>query len=333
MSSLPKVCVLVLGGTITMRPAQGSGIVPSLSGEALLSQVPSIGKVAEVSVITPFLKPGASLSFSDIARVAEHIRLLGTQGCDGVVVVQGTDTIDETSFLLDILLDGGPAVVVTGAMRGADAPGADGPANLVAAIVTASDRRLKDQGVVVVLNDEIYAAVEVEKTHTALPSAFSSTVSGPLGVVAEGRVDILRVLDKPKPARDLQPNFAKIAMVKIGLGDDDSLLRALPSLGYRGLVVEAMGAGHVPEAIVPALGELASIMPVVLTTRVQRGPVFTRTYGFPGSEIDLLGKGMIAAGYLRATKARLLLSTLVGNGLSQGEISLAFARSTVNRTV
>jgi L-asparaginase len=121
------------------------------------------------------------------------------------------------------------------------------------------------------------------------------------------------------------PEAAPIALVSVGLGDDDRMIGAIPGLGYKGLVIEATGAGHLPGSLVPAIEQVARAMPVVLASRVPGGPIFARTYGFPGSEIDLLGRGLIGAGLLSAHKARLLLSLLVGAGRDKAAIASAFA--------
>jgi L-asparaginase len=247
----------------------------------------------------------------------------------GAVVVQGTDTIEDTAFVLDLLATQGDApVVVTGAMRGPQAPGADGPANLLAAVTAAADPQLRGLGAVVVLNDEIHAARWVQKTHTALPSAFASPGSGAIGAVVEGRVQLFarpegRIVLPPQAVHcDAAP--AAIAQVALGLGEDGRMLPALRGLGYAGAVIEGMGAGHVPAACAEALGRLCGEMPVVLATRVRGGRVFTSTYGFPGSEMDLLSRGLIAGGNLTPGRARLLLSLLLAAGSDRAGLARVF---------
>lgn len=322
----PHVHILVLGGTITMQRKADGGIVPSLDGRALVDAFPGLDESATIGVSTPFLVPGASLTLSQLRGVAETIDTILRDGADGVVVVQGTDTIEETAFTLDLLHAGSEPIVVTGAMRGADHLGADGGANLSASIRVAGSPGARDLGALVVLNDEIHAAAFVRKTHTALPSAFASPGSGPLGSVADGRV---RVRLTPSPGRPyrigpaVEP--APVAIVKAMLDDDARIVAACRTLGYRAIVVEAMGAGHVPRSFVEPLREAAETMPVVLATRVGAGPVFTSTYGFPGSEIDLIARGLVPAGFLSPEKARLLLAFLVGRGADRVEIAAAFA--------
>lgn len=323
----PRIHVLVLGGTITMLPQPGGGIAPSLDGAALLEAVPGLADLARIEVATPFLMPSGSLTLDHLRRVSAACETALAAGADGIVVVQGTDTIEETSFVLDLLHGRAEPVVVTGAMRGAGSPGADGDANLTAAIAVAASRAARDMGVLVVLNDEIHAARHVVKAHTALPSAFLSPGFGPLGLVAEGRTRLrLRPADRPAalpaPGEDGVP---PVAILKASLGDDGRLIAAALAAGYRGLVVEAMGAGHVPDTLVEGLARAAETVPVVLATRVPGGPVFRRTYGYKGSEIDLLARGLVPAGFLSPEKARLLLALLLAAGRTGAGIEAAFA--------
>ena len=247
--------------------------------------------------------------------------------CSGAIVVQGTDTIEETAFVLDLLVDSDKPVVVLGAMRGAEAPGADGPANLLAGVITAASEAARGLGTLVVLNDTIHAARFVQKISTVLPSAFQSPGAGPLGYVVEGEARILtRIVRRPAIPNGVDGDEAPVALLIIALGDDGRLLPTLPALGYRGVVVEAMGVGHVPASVVPALEELTGTLPVILSTRITAGPVCSRTYGFPGSEIDLIGRGLINGGDIGGLKARLLLSLLLGAGYDSEALMDQFTR-------
>ncbi|MFU0504443.1 asparaginase [Pseudaminobacter sp. NGMCC 1.201702] len=322
----PKVHIVVLGGTITMAPQKAGGIAPSISGGDLVAAVPALSDVADITVATPFLVPGASLSFAQMRQVDALIDEALAGAAHGVVIVQGTDTIDETAFLLDLTHRHAGPLVITGAMRGASAAGADGAANLLAAVTVAASPAARDLGALVVLNDEIHAARFVAKLHKALPSAFGSPDFGPLGHVIEGRVRIaLRIARFDAGLAAPMPDAASVALVSTGLGGDDRMISAVPDLGYKGLVIEAMGAGHLPGNLVAAGEQVAKMMPVILASRVPGGPIFASTYGFPGSEIDLLGRGLLSAGFLSAHKARLLLALSLGAGHSLAEITEAFA--------
>jgi len=155
--------------------------------------------------------------------------------------------------------------------------------------------------------------------------AFQSPNTGPLGYCLEAQPRFLHALPKRHSFAFDGARFGRVAIVKASLGDDDALIRALPNLGYQGVVVEAMGAGHVPEPLAAALATLAQTMPVVLSTRVHAGPIFCRTYHFPGSEMDLIARGLIPAGWLSPHKARLLLGCALGSAMRHDHIRAAFA--------
>lgn len=323
----PKLLLLSLGGTITMTAGSGPGIVPTLTGADLVGAVPALADVADIEAASPFRLPGPSLTLSHLREVARLLNERLAGDIAGAIVVQGTDTIEETAFVLDLLVEGDKPVVVTGAMRGAEAPGADGPANLLASAIVASSQAACGLGALVVLNDTIHAARFVQKASTFLPSTFSSFLGGPLGSVIEGgvRLDVRvarQAVIKGGDAGADQP----VALLTAALGDDGRILSGLPALGYRGLVVEAMGVGHVPSAMVSALASLTETFPVVLSSRVASGSIFGKTYGFPGSETDLLGRGLIPSGSLGGLKSRLLLSLLLGVGLQGQALREAFIR-------
>jgi L-asparaginase len=322
-----RVLVISTGGTIAMTNGTGAGITPTLSGKDLVRAAPELARKADLEVVSFSTKPGASLTLEELIEIAELVDSRVSEHFSGAVVVQGTDTIEETAFVLDLLVKSERPVVVTGAMRSAAAPSADGPANLLAAVTVASDPIAASLGTLVVLNDEVHAARYVQKTHTGMPSAFSSPGFAPLGRVIEGRLHLyatlprLPLLPYPKNVSDFP-----IALIKITLGDDGRLLSALPGLGYRGVVIEAMGAGHLPARLAESVSSLVQKIPVVLSTRVASGPVFTETYGFAGSEMDLIERGAIPGGCLAGLKACALLRLLVANKFEGLELKLAFAQ-------
>jgi L-asparaginase len=323
--TLPRILVVSLGGTITMTSTADGGMTPTLTADHLIASVPQLAHVATLEAITQFSMPGASLSIQNLADVARVLHTQFATGIDGAVVVQGTDTIEDTAFVLDMLGGHKKPVVVTGAMRGPQAAGADGPANLLAAVTVAADPRFSQLGVVVVLNDEIHAARWVQKSHTSLTSAFESPGTGRIGIVAEGRVDIfMRPQNDLVPVTNVLDHPSRVAQVSLGLGEEGWLLPALPGLGYTGAIIEGMGAGHVPAAAVDAISDLVTQIPVILCSRVRAGRVFTQTYGFAGSEMDLIKRGVISSGHLTSAKARLLLTLLQLTGAKNDAIRAAF---------
>ncbi|MBY0383324.1 MAG: asparaginase [Xanthobacteraceae bacterium] len=325
--TLPTILMISLGGTITMTQGASGGVVPTLDASDLVRTVPGLDAVAKIETLPLLRKPSGSLSLNDLMATASLLNERLGKDIAGAVVIQGTDTIEESAFVLDLLLAGDAPVVVTGAMRSPEAAGADGPANLLASAIVAASPDARGRGTLVVLNDEIHAARFVQKSHTALPSAFRSPLCGPIGLVTEGRAQFqLNHHRNPTSISALSNADRPVALLKISLGDDGRMISALPSLGFAGAVVESMGAGHVPADIVPLLSALTEQIPVILASRVNTGPTFTRTYGFPGSEIDLIGHGMIPAGALSGLKARLLLALLLRSGSNRTHIRTAFER-------
>jgi L-asparaginase len=314
-----------MGGTISSVDSGGKGVEPTLTGEALVADVPQIAGVAEVSAESFRQAASGELKVEDLVELAAEISARIDGGAAGAVVTQGTDTIEETSFVLDLLVDREAPVVVTGAMRNPTLPGADGPANLLAAIQVAVSGAARGLGTVVVLNDEIHLARFVRKTHTSNPATFRSDPVGPVGWVSEGvpRV-VLRPVGGHKVDLSGDAEDRPVALYHVVLGDDGRLLPKLEEEGYAGLVVEAMGGGHVPSLMAETLEDLASKMPVVLASRTGGGEVLRSTYGFVGSEVDLLDRGLIYASHLDGRKARLLLTLLLRSGASREEISETF---------
>ncbi|WP_269440620.1 asparaginase [Micromonospora tarapacensis] len=318
--------LISLGGTIAMTPNAGGGVAPALSADELLAAVPGPADLDVVVQTTDFRRlPGASLGFDDLVAVMTLIREQLAADIDGAVVVQGTDTIEETSYLLDLYHDGPQPVVVTGAMRNPTLAGPDGPANLLAAVQTAASPAARNLGCLVVLADEIHAARHVRKTHSTAGSTFQSPNGGPFGYLVEGQPRFVnRTTHRttvPAPAAGRHP---RIALLTVSLGDDGVLLDGIAGR-VDGAVIGGFGVGHVPRQLVPALSDLADKIPVILASRTGAGSVLTSTYGFPGSERDLLSRGLISAGFLDPLKARILLRSLLAADADRKTISAAFA--------
>jgi L-asparaginase len=244
--ALPTVTVLSLGGTISSTDTGSGGVAPSLSGNDLVEDVPEIAEVAEVAATSLRQVPDSEQNLEDLIELAGEIQAYIEVGTRGVVVTQGTDTIEGTSFVLDLLVDAKAPVVVTSAMRHPSLPGAEGPANLLASVQVAVSEAARGVGTVVVLNDEIHAARFVQKTHTSNPATFRSPLTGPIGWVSEGTP---RIATRPAGRYHVplpeETQYRPVALYAVSLGDDGRLLQAVGQLGYKGLVIEALGGGHV----------------------------------------------------------------------------------------
>ena len=288
--SKPRIHILALGGTIATRPDASGAMQMGLGAEDLVAAVPRLAEVADLKAETVSRVGSHSLSFDQLHALADRIRSIAA---DGIVVTQGTDTLEETSFLLDLLLDLDIPVIVTAAMRNPALASADGPGNLLAAVCVAGDSWVRQHaralGVVVVMLDEVYAAADVLKVYPTRLNAFAAPQTGPLAALVEGRVVpmSLPVSDAIENARrtlgtvagDAQP----VALLWMGLDESGRLIEAVlespDHLGYRGAVLGAMGGGHLPEGTVAIAHRLATTMPVVVSPRGGGGPLLRHTYG------------------------------------------------------
>ena len=320
---MTKIVVCGLGGTIAMTATGDGGVAPALSAGDLVAAVPGLAALGLALDLVDIAKvPSASLRPADVIALSRRIGTLLAEGADGIVVTQGTDTLEECAYLLDLLHDRPEPVVVTGAMRNPLQAGADGPANLLAALTVAADPGARGRGVLVAFTDEIHAAARVRKTHTTSAAAFRSATGGPVGALVEGKARFwygaTRRLVLPRPAGSGLP---RVPLIFATLGADEPELDRPAD----GLVVAAFGAGHLPEWWVAPLDALAARIPVVLASRTMAGPVLTGTYSYPGSERDLLGRGLIPAGLLDPAKARILLLTVLAAGGDHARAAAAFA--------
>lgn len=323
----PKIAVGTLGGTITMvSNDSGSGIAPSLDAVSLLAGIPALREIAEVTAETLLRAPGASLTFDQLAAALSWARNMVAQGSDGVVLVQGTDTLEESAYYFDLFWDQAEPLVLTGAMRSPEQVASDGPANLVAAVAVAGHPGSRGRGVLVVMNDEVHAATRVKKIRASGLAAFRSSSFGPLGCFEEGNVVYVNRADRPEPLTLLRtPISTRIALIETHLGDEGLLLRTAADSGFDGIVLAGFGVGHVSASLADAVSEVARALPVVLTSRTGTGTTFQSTYGFKGSEMDLLQRGAIPGGWLDSRKACVLLTCLTAAGVGADQIRTVFA--------
>ncbi|MDX3662627.1 asparaginase [Streptomyces sp. ID05-26A] len=303
-----QVAVASLGGTITMT---GSGAVsPTLGAQDLVGGL-EVGEIATLATI-----PGASLTFTTLLEAFDWADKQVSEGARGVVVIQGTDTLEETAYFFDCLWSHEEPIVVTGAMRHPGLPGADGPANLAAAVSVAAARNSRGRGAMLVLNDEIHAARWVRKTHSSLTNAFES-FPGPLGLVVEGAPQYFHPAHQqtalPRPV-----DMPTVPLIEATVDDDGAIL---DWLDVKGVVVAATGAGHVSAGMAEAISRAR--FPVVVASRTGAGTTFRNTYGFVGSESDLIQRGVVMAGWLCPRKSRVLLRLAIGAMQPIGDVFAA----------
>jgi L-asparaginase len=309
----PNVALFALGGTIASATREGGeGADVRLTGKDLLAGVPGIDSIANVSVQSFRQVPSGDLTMQDALELVAAIQLEIVRGAQGIVVTQGTDTLEEIAFVLDLLVPSELPIVLTGAMRNSSLPGSDGPANILDAVRVAASADAYGYGALVVFNNEIHAARFVRKRQTTSTSTFGSPLTGPVGYVVEDRVRLLLRL----PGRILielaaPAEAAKVALIPIAFDDDGSLLSDEATAPYQGIVVAAFGAGHVPARLVPALKRLNERIPVVVASRTFAGDMLHQTYAYPGGEMDLLSGSLVFADAYSALHARVLLQLLL----------------------
>lgn len=324
-----SIALFTLGGTISMAGRTSDGVA-RLTGEDLTAAVPGLaGLPVPLEIQDIEAVPSANLTLTKMLEVVDAASKAISNGATGIVVTQGSDTLEETAFLVDQVWPHSQPFVLTGAMRNPTMAGPDGPANLLAAARVACSPAARDLGALVVFNDQIHAARWVRKTHSTSTATFASPNAGPIGQLVEGQVRILtrpaRQDGVPGHAEPAELDAARVALYTVTLDDDGVLLQGLADT-HQGLVVAAYGVGHVPARLAPVLGELAERIPVVLTSRTGGGSVLRNTYSSIGSESDLLGRGLIDGGFLDPYKARVLLRLLLATGEGQDEIIGAFAQ-------
>lgn len=322
------VAVVFTGGTISMGfdPVAG-GNVPTLDGAAILARTPGLDSIADVVPIDRGLKPASHFTWGDLLTLAAVIQdALDDPEIAGVVVVQGTDTIEETAFAWDLVLRSSKPVVVTGAMRASHEDGYDGPANLRRAVAAAAAPALRGVGVVVGLAGTLEADDDATKMHTQAFDTFGSPNFGSLGRVGQ---DGIVMLDRPRgPRRSLTPvpsDGARVELVQAGIGSDGAMLDAAVATGARGVVMAATGAGNTSAGLLAAAERaIADGVTVVLASRCPAGAVST-AYAFPGGGATWVRAGAIPTGTLCAIKARVALALGLGAGLAREDLATLLA--------
>ena len=305
-----EIAILTTGGTIAMQhDAAAGGAVPTLVGADFLQSLP-VG-MPPLRVVEHCNLPSAHFTLDLLWSLRQRVAALAADpGVAGIVVTHGTDTLEETAYLLDLTVPGETPVVVTGAMRTASDVGYEGYANLAAAIRVAASQEARGLGALVVLNDQIHAARWVTKTHTLALDTFQSPGHGPLG-----RVDADGVWIGSRPARDIIPCDRlepAVTLLKLGVGSDAALLEDAVMRGARGAVIEALGGGRLPPWWLPAVDKaVGQGVAVVVASRCPAGRVTDR-YGYAGAHRDLVALGCGFAGGLNGQKARIRLMVALG---------------------
>ena len=286
--------------------------------EMLAKTLPAL----EILVRPVLAKPSAGFSFADIASIARNAQEAADHG-DGVVVTHGTDVLEETAFALELLTRTQMPIVITGAMRLAGQPSADGDANLISACIVASSAEARGKGVLTVFDDEIHWGALARKRHAFRTHAFSSEPFGPLGWVREGTPRFLLSPLRRLPHLTWGSGAPVIPIVEAGPAMEPVILEKLADCDA--LVLSLPGAGHIADTTPALLERIASRIPVVFSSRTGAGETLSRSYGYAGGEMDLIRRGLIPAGWLDARKCRVALAILLSTHTTRAEIAAFFS--------
>ncbi len=323
---MKKILVLHTGGTIAMSADEDGAVAPTdqnpMAGfEKLFDNQLIIESEEFANLPSPHITPAVMLNLKNRIQQAEE------DGIDGVVVTHGTDTLEETAYFLDLTLPNNIPVVVTGAMRSSNEIGADGLHNLISAVWTAASDDAHDKAVLVVVNDEIHTARYVTKTHTTNVATFRTPTFGPIGLVSKHNANFFQELIRSEIC-DIKTLVEPVYLLKAYAGMDGALFDAINQPNTKGLVIEALGAGNLPPATLPAVQALLDRnIPIVLVSRCFNG-IAEDVYDYQGGGVKLKQMGVTFCQGLNGPKARLKLQV----GLSAGKTGAALKEFVSNAT-
>ena len=322
---MKKIAIIFNGGTISMKIDEKiKAAVPSLSADEIMSMIPGVEDYAEIEAYTFSSMPSPHMTLETMLKLSKFTtELVERDDIDGVVITHGTDTLEETAYLLDLTVKTKKPVVVTGAMRSGSELGYDGPFNLATSICTAISDEAVGRGVLVCFNGELNSASEVTKANSMALNAFRTPNFGPIGIVDNDNVIFYRDANHLEKY-DVSKIEKQVALIKCVVDMDSSYIDYLIEKGYGGIVIEALGRGNVPPKMVEGIKKAIELeIPVVVVSRCFEGRVF-ESYGYEGGGKMLKDLGVIFGDTLPGQKARVKLSLAINSNISYDEIKNQF---------
>lgn len=320
---MKHLLVIHTGGTISMSQDQSNKVVTNDINPISLHQ-DVINQYAQIDELNPFNVPSPHMTIQHVKQLKDIIlEAVTNKYYDGFVITHGTDTLEETAFLLDLILGIEQPVVITGAMRSSNEIGSDGLYNYISAIRVASDEKARHKGVMVVFNDEIHTARNVTKTHTSNTNTFQSPNHGPLGVLTKDRVQFYHMPYRQQALENVNEKL-NVPLVKAYMGMPGDIFSFYSREGIDGMVIEALGQGNMPPSALEGIQQLVSLnIPIVLVSRSFNG-IVSPTYAYDGGGYQLAQQGFIFSNGLNGPKARLKLLVALSNNLDKAEIKSYF---------
>ncbi|HDL0581951.1 TPA: asparaginase [Staphylococcus aureus] len=320
---MKHLLVIHTGGTISMSQDQSNKVVTNDINPISMHQ-DVINQYAQIDELNPFNVPSPHMTIQHVKQLKDIIlEAVTNKYYDGFVITHGTDTLEETAFLLDLILGIEQPVVITGAMRSSNEIGSDGLYNYISAIRVASDEKARHKGVMVVFNDEIHTARNVTKTHTSNTNTFQSPNHGPLGVLTKDRVQFHHMPYRQQSLENVNDKL-NVPLVKAYMGMPGDIFSFYSREGIDGMVIEALGQGNIPPSALEGIQQLVSLnIPIVLVSRSFNG-IVSPTYAYDGGGYQLAQQGFIFSNGLNGPKARLKLLVALSNNLDKAEIKSYF---------
>lgn len=320
---MKHLLVIHTGGTISMSQDQSNKVVTNDINPISMHQ-DVINQYAQIDELNPFNVPSPHMTIQHVKQLKDIIlKAVSNKYYDGFVITHGTDTLEETAFLLDLILGIEQPVVITGAMRSSNEIGSDGLYNYISAIRVASDEKARHKGVMVVFNDEIHTARNVTKTHTSNTNTFQSPNHGPLGVLTKDRVQFHHMPYRQQALENVNDKL-NVPLVKAYMGMPGDIFSFYSREGIDGMVIEALGQGNIPPSALDGIQQLVSLnIPIVLVSRSFNG-IVSPTYAYDGGGYQLAQQGFIFSNGLNGPKARLKLLVALSNNLDKAEIKSYF---------
>ncbi|MFO8405233.1 asparaginase [Staphylococcus aureus] len=320
---MKHLLVIHTGGTISMSQDQSNKVVTNDINPISLHQ-DVINQYAQIDELNPFNVPSPHMTIQHVKQLKDIIlEAVTNKYYDGFVITHGTDTLEETAFLLDLILGIEQPVVITGAMRSSNEIGSDGLYNYISAIRVASDEKARHKGVMVVFNDEIHTARNVTKTHTSNTNTFQSPNHGPLGVLTKDRVQFHHMPYRQQALENVNEKL-NVPLVKAYMSMPGDIFSFYSREGIDGMVIEALGQGNMPPSALEGIQQLVSLnIPIVLVSRSFNG-IVSPTYAYDGGGYQLAQQGFIFSNGLNGPKARLKLLVALSNNLDKAEIKSYF---------
>ena len=306
-----KVVILGTGGTIAGKATNSTETARYQAGEIevqeLIQEIPELLKLAEIEVKQIFNIDSADISLEMMAELREQVnKSLQREDVTGVVITHGTDTLEETAYFLQLTVNSTKPVIIVGAMRPATALSADGVMNLLNAVQVAITPQAVNKGVLVVMNEKIYTAREVTKTHTTNIDSFKAIEGGCLGYVNNNCVEFYRQSLKKHTVNSCFAQLEKIADLKkvtvlyCVAGMDFAIVESLIAQGNKGLIIAGFGNGNINGAYKQKLRQIAKQgISVMMSSRVGQGAVT--------GQVEEKAAGILTANNLNPQKARILL--------------------------